>query len=141
MIETIDKLIEFARFNRYSDAEILLIQNAYVIASRFCVNKYRYRKPKRPFINHLISTSAILIKLGVNIETVVAGLLHSVKTEMPAIYQLNQTVGDIVANYFDSHVGKIEKIEFANLSLIQSAVITIQTANLTDMLLAGEVKP
>jgi hypothetical protein len=35
----------------------------------------------------------------------------------------------------------LNEIEFANLTLIQSAVITIQTANLTDMFLAGEIKP
>jgi GTP pyrophosphokinase len=139
MIETIEELIKTAKANGYTNCDVELIEKAYKIALPFCVNKFRYRKPKRPFMNHLISVCAILMNLGINIETVVAGLLHSVKTELPKIYEMNAVVGEIVENYFDASVGKIEKIPFDKLTLIQSAILTIQTANITDMILAREV--
>ena len=76
---------------------------------------------------------------GANIETVVAGLLHSVKDNMPRIYALNQTVGEIVDGYFDIIVGPIEITSFQSLSLVKSAIITIQMANTADMILAKEL--
>lgn len=139
MIETIDGLCEFAKSRGYTNADRELLKQAHVIANEFSKGKTRYRKPSRPFINHLISVSAILMTTGVNIETVVAGLLHSVKNDMPRIYALNQTVGEIVENYFDNSVGPIEITSFQNLSLIKSAVISIQMANTADMILAKEL--
>jgi len=139
MIETIDGLCDFAKSKGYTNADRELLKQAHAIASEFSKGKIRFRNPSRPFINHLISVSAILMTTGVNIETVVAGLLHSVKDEMPRIYALNQTVGEIVENYFDNSVGPIEMTSFQNLSLIKSAVISIQMANTADMILAKEL--
>ena len=139
MIETIDGLCEFAKSRGYTNGDRELLKQAHAIASEFSKDKTRFRKPSRPFINHLISVSAILMTAGANIETVVAGLLHSVKNDMPRIYALNQSVGDIVENYFDITVGPIEITSFQNLSLIKSAVITIQMANTADMILAKEL--
>ena len=139
MIETIDALCEFAKSKGYPDADIELLKRAHVIASEYSKGKTRYRKPKRPFLHHLISISAILITACVNIETVVAGLLHSVKDDMPRIYALNQTVGEIVDGYFDITVGQIEITSFHSLSLVKSAIITIQMANTADMILAKEL--
>lgn len=139
MIETIDGLCEFAKSRGYTNEDRELLKHAYEIASEFSKGKTRFRNQSRPFINHLISVSAILMTASANIETVVAGLLHSVKNDMPRIYALNQTVGDIVENYFDITVGPIEITSFQNLSLIKSAVITIQMANTADMILTKEL--
>jgi hypothetical protein len=74
-----------------------------------------------------------------NIETVVAGLLHSVKTDMKKIYKLNQCVGDIVNNYFDITTHTDKKIlSLQTISNTAFAVIAIQLANSTDMVMAGE---
>ena len=77
--------------------------------------------------------------IGANIETVVAGLLHSVKDDMPRIYALNQTVGEIVDGYFDITVGQVKQMEFAEATKVQLAVIAIQMANTVDMILAKEI--
>lgn len=138
MIETIEQLCEFAKMQGYTNEDVELIKQGYKIAYNYSIGKTRFRKPTRPFINHLISVSAILMTTGVNIETVVAGLLHSVKTSVSEIYEMNQTVGEIVDNYYDITVGPIEKIPFQNLSLVKSAVISIQMANMADMILADE---
>lgn len=159
MIETIDKLIEFAKSRRYTQANIDLLMSAYEIARKYSENKFRFRKPSRPFLNHLVSTCAILMTTCMNIETVVAGLLHSVKDEIPKvhlkvpleptviqtnwssqIYSLNKTVGEIVDNYFDLSIGNPEQIAFDKVTNIQAAIMAIQLANTTDMILAGEYK-
>lgn len=153
MIETINKLTEFAKSKGYTQANIELLTSAYEIARKYSENKFRYRKPSRPFINHLVSTCSILMTTCMTIETVVAGLLHSVKDEIPKvqptviqtnwssqIYSLNKTVGEIVNNYFDLFIGNPEQIAFDKVTNIQAAIMAIQLANTTDMILAGEYK-
>jgi (p)ppGpp synthase/HD superfamily hydrolase len=139
LIETIEKLLLLAKQYKYSNENIELIKSAYDIAANYSTNKFRYRKKNRPFINHLVSTCAILIYSNVNIETVVAGLLHSVKNDMKQIYNLNHQVGEIVDNYFDITTGIKENIKYEIINNIEWAVITIQLANSTDMMLAGEL--
>ena len=139
IIETIEKLLELAKKKDYSNANIELIKAAYVIAEQYSLNKYRYRKKDRPFINHLISTCSILMYNKLNIETVVAGLLHSVKTDIKKIYELNHTVGDIVNSYFDITSHKNNKIiSLQTISKSEFSVIAIQLANSTDMIMSGE---
>ena len=87
----------------------------------------------------MISTCSILICTNVNIETVVAGLLHSVKDDMKKIYDLNPVVGQIVDNYFDITVGKRENIKFDEINHIEWAILAIQLANSMDMLMAQEI--
>jgi (p)ppGpp synthase/HD superfamily hydrolase len=139
LIETIEELINLAKKNKYSNENIELIKSAYVIAAEYSKNKFRYRKKNRPFINHLVSTCSILIYSNLNIETVVAGLLHSVKNDMKQIYNLNYTVGEIVDKYFDITTGIKENIKYETINNIEWAVITIQLANTTDMIMTGEL--
>lgn len=137
LIETIEDLLILAKNYKYSNENIELIKSAYVIAAEYSKNKFRYRKKNRPFINHLVSTCSILICSNLNIETVVAGLLHSVKNDM--IYNLNYKVGEIVDKYFDITTGVKENIKYETINNIEWAVITIQLANSTDMIMAGEL--
>ena len=139
LIETIEELLILAKKYKYSNENIELIKSAYVIAANYSTNKFRYRKKNRPLINHLVSTCAILIYSNVNIETVVAGLLHSVKNDMKQIYNLNHQVGEIVDNYFDITTDIKENIKYETINNIEWAVITIQLANSTDMIMAGEL--
>jgi len=139
IIETIEKLLELANTKGYSNENIKLIKDAYVIAEEYSLNKYRYRKKDRPFINHLISTCSILMNEKLNIETIVAGLLHSVKTDMKKIYKLNYNVGEIVNNYFDITTNNGNKIiSLQTISKTEFAVIAIQLANSIDMIMSGE---
>lgn len=139
LIETIEDLLILAKKYKYSIENIELIKSAYVIAAEYSKNKFRYRKKTRPFINHLVSTCSILINSNLNIETVVAGLLHSVKNDMKQIYNLNYKVGEIVDKYFDITTGIKENIKYETINNIEWAVITIQLANSTDMLMSGEL--
>ena len=139
LIETIEELLILAKKYKYSNENIELIKTAYVIAAEYSKNKFRYRKKNRPFINHLVSTCSILISSNLNIETVVAGLLHSVKNDMKQIYNLNYKVGEIVEKYFDITTGIKENIKYETINSIEWAVITIQLANSTDMLMSGEL--
>ena len=139
VIETIEELLILANKYKYSYENIELIKSAYVIAAEYSKNKFRYRKKNRPFINHLVSTCSILIYSNLNIETVVAGLLHSVKNDMKQIYNLNYKVGEIVDKYFDITTGIKENIKYETINIIEWAVITIQLANSTDMIMSGEL--
>jgi (p)ppGpp synthase/HD superfamily hydrolase len=139
LIETIEDLLILATKYKYNNENIELIKSAYVIAAEYSKNKFRYRKKNRPFINHLVSTCSILIHSNLNIETVVAGLLHSVKNDMNQIYNLNYKVGEIVDKYVDITTGIKENIKYETINNIEWAVITIQLANSTDMIMAGEL--
>jgi (p)ppGpp synthase/HD superfamily hydrolase len=139
LIETIEDLLILATKYKYNNENIELIKSAYVIAAEYSKNKFRYKKKNRPFINHLVSTCSILIYSNLNIETVVAGLLHSVKNDMNQIYNLNYKVGEIVDKYFDITTGIKENIKYETINNIEWAVITIQLANSTDMIMAGEL--
>ena len=139
LIEKIEDLIFLAQKNRYSNENIELIKAAHVLAAAYSKNKFRYRDKKRPFLKHLVSTCAIFIETNVNIETAVAGLLHSVKNDMPLVYKLNHTVGEIVEKYFDITTGLKENIKYDKINNIEWAVLTIQLANSMDMRLAGEL--
>jgi len=139
LIETIEELLILAKRYKYSNENIELIKSAYAIAAEYSKNKFRYRKKTRPLINHLVSTCSILIYSNLNIETVVAGLLHSVKNNMKQIYNLNYKVGEIVDKYFDITTDIKENIKYETINNIEWAVITIQLANLTDMNMASEL--
>jgi (p)ppGpp synthase/HD superfamily hydrolase len=134
-----DILVETAKTRLYTPDEIDLLKEAYVIAEKFCKNRYRFRDPKRPFLDHLVGTCKILMYSNVNIETVVAGLLHSIKP-LDQIYALNTKIGDIVSNYFDTSLTPVRSISYDQLSDVQWAVLSIQIANEYDMFRAGEIK-
>ena len=134
-----DILVETAKTRLYTTDEIDLLKEAYVIAEKFCKNRYRFRDPKRPFLDHLVGTCKLLMYSNVNIETVIAGLLHSVKP-LGQIYALNTKIGDIVSNYFDTSLTPVRSIAYDQLSDVQWAVLSIQIANEYDMYRAGEIK-
>ena len=134
-----DILLDIARERLYTSDEIELLRNAYIIAEKFSKNIYRYRDPKRPFLDHLVGTCKLLMYSNVNIETVIAGLLHSVKP-LNQIYALDEKIGDIVSNYFDTSLTPVKSVPYEQVSDVQWAVLSIQIANEYDMYRAGEIK-
>ena len=58
---------------------------------------------------------------------------------MKKIYNLNYKVGEIVDKYFDITTGIKENIKYETINNIEWAVITIQLANSTDMIMSGEL--
>jgi len=134
-----DILLDIARERLYTSDEIELLRNAYIIAEKFSKNIYRYRDPKRPFLDHLVGTCKLLMYSNVNIETVIAGLLHSVKP-LNQIYALDEKIGDIVSNYFDTSLTPVKSVPYEQVSDVQWSVLSIQIANEYDMYRAGEIK-
>jgi len=134
-----DILLDIARERLYTPGEIELLRNAYIIAEKFSKNRYRHRDPKRPFLDHLVGTCKLLMYSNVNIKTVIAGLLHSVKP-LDQIYALDQKIGDIVSNYFDTSLTPVKSVPYEQVSGVQWAVLSIQIANEYDMFRAGEIK-
>jgi (p)ppGpp synthase/HD superfamily hydrolase len=133
-----DILLDIAKERLYTTGEIELLKKAFVIAEKFSKNRYRFRDPKRPFLDHLVGTCKLLMHSNVNIETVVAGLLHSVKP-LDQIYALDAKIGDIVSNYFDTSL-TVKSIPYEQVSDVQWAVLSIQIANEYDMHRAKEIK-
>lgn len=140
MIEKKEDMLRYAAQRGYTPADIELLQKAYDVAARYSKNRFRYRKKTRPFLHHLVSTCALLMQSNLNIETVVAGLLHSVKDDMPAVYALNPSVGEIVDGYFDTSLqARAHSVApLTEMNNVSWAVIAIQLANSTDMVMAGE---
>ena len=139
MVTNLNELIALAEKRLYTPEDIKLIESGYILALEYSKNRFRYRLPKRPFIEHLIGTCSVLMYNNLNIETVVAGLLHSVKP-VSEIYSFNSIVGEIVNNYFDTSIKPVKSINYTDVNSVQWSVMCIQLANQTDMLCAGELK-
>jgi (p)ppGpp synthase/HD superfamily hydrolase len=133
-----DILLDIAKERLHTTGEIELLKKAFMIAEKFSKNRYRFRDPKRPFLDHLVGTCKLLMHSNVNIETVVAGLLHSVKP-LDQIYALDAKIGDIVSNYFDTSLTPVKSIPYEQVSDVQWAVLSIQIANEYDMYRANEI--
>jgi (p)ppGpp synthase/HD superfamily hydrolase len=69
------QLFQQMRSNGYSAAELAMVAGAYRTATRLFAN--RFRPCGRPFVTHLVGTSAILVWLKVPIPMVVAALSHA----------------------------------------------------------------
>jgi (p)ppGpp synthase/HD superfamily hydrolase len=69
------QLFQQMRSKRYSAAELVMVAGAYRTATKLFAN--RFRPCGRPFVSHLVGTSAILVWLKAPISMVVAALLHA----------------------------------------------------------------
>lgn len=136
--KTFQDLVCLAQEHLYTKDEIDLLQKAFALAQDFSKDRFRFRNKERPFLDHLLGTCSILMTCNMNIEVVVAGLLHSVKP-LNKINELNQTVGNIVSQYFDITIKPVKPIPYNKLSNIEWAVQCIQLANEMDMIIAKEI--
>jgi (p)ppGpp synthase/HD superfamily hydrolase len=73
------QLFQQMRTNGYSAAQLTMVAEAYQLATRLFAN--RFRPCGRPFVAHLVGTSAVLVWLKAPIHMVVAELLHSAYQE------------------------------------------------------------
>lgn len=135
---TLEELVHLAKERLYSEADIELLEKAFILAQDYSKNRFRFRNKKRPFLDHLLGTCAILMTCNLNIETVTAGLLHSVKPVIK-INELNPVVGTIVSQYFDITIKPVKPIVYNKLCNTEWAVQCIQLANEMDMIIAKEL--
>lgn len=86
-----------------------LIERAYAVAQEAHAGKER--KSGEPYIRHPLSVAFLLAEIGMDTDTIAAGLLHDViedtDTDLPS---LEQTFGPQIANLVDG-VTKLEQIE------------------------------
>jgi len=73
------QLFQQMRSGGYSTADLVLVSEAYQLATQLFAN--RFRPCGRPFVAHLVGTSAILVWLQAPVHMVVAGLLHAAYQE------------------------------------------------------------
>jgi (p)ppGpp synthase/HD superfamily hydrolase len=73
------QLFQQMRMRRYSPAALVMVAEAYRTATKLFAN--RFRQCGRPFVSHLVGTSAVLVWLEAPISMVVAALLHAAYQE------------------------------------------------------------
>ena len=73
------QLFEQMRSNGYSAAELVMVAEAYRTATKLFAG--RFRPCGRPFVSHLVGTSAILVWLKAPMPIVIAALLHAAYQE------------------------------------------------------------
>lgn len=106
----------------YMDSEELdMLDEAYQFANEF--HKEQKRKSGEPYITHPISVAIILADLRMDVETVVAGLLHdTVEDTEVTTDDVRQKFGKDVATMVEG-VTKITRIEVKTLTDEQAATI------------------
>ena len=104
-----------------------MITQAYEYADK--AHEGQTRQSGEPYITHPISVAHILVELGMDTETICAGLLHDVVEDTPTTLEdLTAAFGEEVALLVDG-VTKLTKIQFSNIE-------ELQAENLRKMLLA-----
>jgi (p)ppGpp synthase/HD superfamily hydrolase len=73
------QLFQQMRAKGYSQGELAMVAQAYLVATKLFAN--RFRPCGRPFVAHLVGASAILVWLQAPIKMVVAELLHAAYQE------------------------------------------------------------
>lgn len=78
------------------------------------------RKTGEPYITHPVAVACILADLHMDVQTIMAALLHDVVEDTPITTdQIRKSFGDQVASLVDG-LTKLEKIEFENASQAQA---------------------
>ena len=121
------KLIAMIRETRPTD-DYSIIERAYKLAKD--AHKDQKRKSGEPYIIHPIEVAMILVDLGMDLETVAAGILHDVVEDTDiTLDELREIFGDDLAELVDG-VTKLTQIKYT------SDKVEIQAENLRKMLLA-----
>ncbi|MCL2756695.1 MAG: bifunctional (p)ppGpp synthetase/guanosine-3',5'-bis(diphosphate) 3'-pyrophosphohydrolase [Coriobacteriia bacterium] len=109
------------------ETEIELLEKAYLFAAS--AHEGQMRKTGEPFINHPLQVALILIELRMDVDTVVAALLHdTVEDSARTIEEIGTAFSKDVMNLVDG-VTKITRIEIESLT-------EQQANNMRKMLLA-----
>ncbi len=111
-VDQVDKMDEFLEYlkelNPHYDFE--LIKKAYLTAAK--MHEGQFRKSGEPYIIHPVETAKILAQLGMDEQTIVAGLLHDVVEDTPYTEeQLTEEFGSEVTLLVDG-VTKLGSLVF-----------------------------
>ena len=121
------ELVDLIKKN-YSDKELAIIKKAYEIADE--AHKEQKRKSGEPYIIHPISVAIILTNLELDIDTIVAGLLHDV------IEDTEMTYDDIVNEFSEEVAVLVDGVTKLTQLNYSSDKVEIQAENLRKMFLA-----
>ena len=96
---------------RKKDVNLPLIKKAYIFAEN--AHSGQKRASAEPYIKHCLNVALILNELGMDDETIAAGLLHDVLEDTPIKYQqLEKEFGVKIASLVEG-VTKISKLKFS----------------------------
>ena len=121
------ELIEMLKENRPED-DIALVEKAYTLAKG--AHSDQKRKSGEPYIIHPLEVAKILVEIGMDTESVAAGILHDLVEDTPiTLDEVRREFGDDIAEIVDG-VTKLTQIKYT------SDKVEIQAENLRKMFLA-----
>ena len=99
-----------ALLSHHPGASLVELERAYDIAAD--AHEGQLRKSGQPYITHPLAVSEILAEIGLDLETIIAALLHdTVEDTEYSLTQLRIDFGDEVANLVDG-VTKLDKLAY-----------------------------
>lgn len=123
MIEDLIKIIE----KYMTEEEVAFVMKAYEYAK--AMHKDQKRKSGEPYILHPVNVAIILADLDMDVETIIAALLHDVVEDTPATYDdVKNMFSEDIANIVDG-VTKLNKLNYKSSE-------DFQAENLRKMILA-----
>lgn len=123
MIEDLIKIIE----KYMTEEEVDFVMKAYEYAK--LMHKDQKRKSGEPYIIHPVNVAIILADLDMDVETIIAALLHDVVEDTPATYDdVKNMFSEDIANIVDG-VTKLNKLNYKSSE-------DFQAENLRKMILA-----
>lgn len=110
-LKTYEDLLSLIRSSE-REYDLALIEKAYTLAES--QHHDQRRLSGAPYISHPLAVACILVELGMDTESVVAGLLHDVVEDTPVtLEQVKKTFGNEIAGLIDG-VTKLGKIPYSS---------------------------
>jgi GTP pyrophosphokinase len=105
----IKDILEHPSLGEEANGARALVERAYAVAKESHAGKER--KSGEPYIKHPLSVAFLLVEIGMDTDTIAAGLLHDVVEDTDTnLASLEQTFGPQIASLVDG-VTKLEQIE------------------------------
>lgn len=157
LAQTRSELLDLALACGYDARELAFLVRAWQLAAM--LTDGGYRPCGRPFINHLVGTASVLVRYGLRIEVVAAGLLHAVYTHCPELEAGPEASIEAVCRLLGGRDSALEKRVRAytergenvqalvdahaagqGLSVADAEIVAMAAANEVDMVLSGEFR-
>ena len=108
MVRLDDILEKIQTYNATADLDV--VRKAYVFSAK--VHQGQVRLSGEPYLTHLLEVADILVRLKMDVPTIITGLLHdTLEDTLATVDELRENFGEEVANLVDG-VTKIGKISF-----------------------------